>query len=68
MRVLFVRLAVLVVLVRCEVSAGASNPRLKLGDVVRLEMLEIPHAGSGMGLFGVKRDSWTIRKDMGDTA
>jgi hypothetical protein len=68
MRVLFVRLAVLVVLVRCEVSAGASDPRLKLGDVARLEMLEMPHAGSGVGLFGVKRDSWPIRRDTGDTA
>ena len=68
MRVLFVRLAVLVVLVECAVSAGASDPRLKLGDVACLEMLGMPHAGSGVGLFGVKGDSWPIRRDTGDTA
>ncbi len=57
MRVLFVRLAVLVVLVGCAVSARASDPRLKLGDVARLEMLEMPHAGSGVGLFDVRGNS-----------
>jgi uncharacterized protein YceK len=57
MRVLFVRLAVLVVLVGCAVSARASDPRLKLGDVARLEMLEMPHAGSGVGSFRVTEDS-----------
>ena len=65
MRILFVRLAVHVVLVGCAVSAVASDPSLKLGDAAahesqiaaRLEMLEMPHTGSGVGLFGVTEDS-----------